>query len=113
MYLLIRPEAATGVNAARSTQTGAKKCWESDGSAKHPFRSLERAQAGVRQEKESVLSGQEGYIIFNLLPGFFRLNRTLQLTELDSGAGRKCLPYGRHPQNVLAATGNTFKHPLP
>jgi hypothetical protein len=48
---------------------------------KKPFRTLYRAQEAVRRAVEVM----EGNIVVNLAPGEYRLDRTLEFTEVDSG----------------------------
>ena len=51
------------------------------GTAQQPFRTLHRAQQAVRGQTEAMT----GDIIVNLAPGEYQLDKTLVLTEQDSG----------------------------
>ena len=54
---------------------------DAPGTAAAPFRTLGRAQSAVR----AVAEGMRGDVVVNLAPGEYRMDRTLELTEADSG----------------------------
>jgi len=54
---------------------------ENPGTVEKPFRTLFRAQEAVRRAIETM----DGDIVINLAPGEYRLDRTLEFTEADSG----------------------------
>jgi len=51
------------------------------GTIEKPFRTLYRAQEAVRRAVE----GMDGNVVVNLAPGEYRLDRTLEFSEVDSG----------------------------
>lgn len=51
------------------------------GTVEQPFRTLYRAQEAVRR----TVGGMDGSVVVNLAPGEYRLDRTLEFNELDSG----------------------------
>lgn len=62
---------------------------EATGTADAPFRTVYRAQQAARQVAESA----PGEVIVELAPGVYRLDRTLQLTDADSGRNGNTVIY--------------------